>query len=95
MNEVILHIGMHKTGTSSIQDCLASFDDGTTRYAQFGVANHSIPMTTIFADDPYAYHIWRDQGAAASLVDQRRSDYRAMLEQQLRSSDHERLIISA
>lgn len=30
MTQVILHIGMHKTGSSSIQETLAGFDDGRT-----------------------------------------------------------------
>ena len=94
MKEVILHVGMHKTGTSSIQERLASFDDGTTRYAQFGVPNHSIPMTTIFSSNPYAYHIWRDQGLTAAAVDQQRQAYLSVLEHELASRRHERLIIS-
>ena len=47
MQEVILHIGVHKTGTSSIQNALHRFDDGGTFYAQLGNNNHSAVMHAI------------------------------------------------
>lgn len=95
MKEVILHVGMHKTGTSSIQASLASYDDGTTVYAQLEVPNHSIPITTVFADDPESYHIWKSQGASPDLVRQRKNLYSYLLNRHLRDSTRERLIISA
>lgn len=94
MKEIILHIGMHKTGTSSIQESFSSYDDGTTRYAQFGVSNHSIPITTIFSKDPHSYHIWKNQGLSRDLVEQRRTHYRAILDEHLGDESRHRLVIS-
>lgn len=81
--QLILHIGMHKTGTTAIQSALAGYDDGTTRMARLGVANHSIPMLTIYAADPTRYHVWVRQGMPAVEVLARRDAYRARLEQEL------------
>jgi len=44
----ILHVGMHKTGTTSIQTTLQDWDDGRTRYARFHVPNHSMPLFAVF-----------------------------------------------
>ena len=48
MKEVIIHIGMHKTGTTSIQNSLKDLSDGVTKYASFNDCNHSIAMRSIF-----------------------------------------------
>lgn len=49
---VWLHIGMHKTGSTAIQDGLKSYDDGVTRYARLGMANHSQVLGTLFNRRP-------------------------------------------
>lgn len=50
MRQVILHIGMHKTGSSSIQETLKGYDDGAIRYARLGRgSNHSVPMALLFS----------------------------------------------
>ena len=50
MKEVLIHIGLHKTGTTAIQQSLKHYRDDTTRYAFFGerFTNHSIIMKFIF-----------------------------------------------
>jgi hypothetical protein len=49
MPKCILHVGMHKTGTTSIQNSLKSLDDENFYYARIaGRANHSISMLAIF-----------------------------------------------
>ncbi|MEY4984218.1 MAG: hypothetical protein RIR62_2484 [Pseudomonadota bacterium] len=76
---LVLHIGMHKTGTTAIQSALAGYDDGQTRMARLGGQNHSIPMLTAFAADPTRYHVWVRQGLAADEVLRRRDIFRARL----------------
>ena len=44
----ILHIGMNKTGTTSVQNCFHRFDDGRLRYADLGRANHSRPLQLLY-----------------------------------------------
>jgi hypothetical protein len=61
-DRLILHIGMHKTGTTAVQEALAGFDDGQTRMAALRHPNHSIQMLTCFAQDPTKYHVWVRQG---------------------------------
>jgi hypothetical protein len=45
---VWLHVGTHKTGTTAIQTGLKSFDNGVTRYARMGSANHTAVMSALF-----------------------------------------------
>lgn len=61
-DRLILHIGMHKTGTTAVQEALAGYDDGETRMAALRRPNHSIQMLTCFAQDPTTYHVWVRQG---------------------------------
>lgn len=49
MTEVILHIGMHKTGSSSIQETLRGYDDGRIRYAwPDRQPNHTLHVAHLF-----------------------------------------------
>lgn len=56
---LILHVGMHKTGTSSIQQTLAKFYGQPTKeivYFNFdGIINHSCIVYPIFLENPYSY----------------------------------------
>lgn len=65
---LILHIGMHKTGTTALQEALSGYDDGITRMARLRHSNHSIHILTCFAADPARYHVWVRQGLAAEKV---------------------------
>lgn len=89
MDTLYLHIGMHKTGSSSIQSSLARFKTEKLRYAHLGEINHSIPLYTIFSEDRYAYHIHRRRGFSREMVDAHRERYAAMLRRELerRSGD--------
>lgn len=48
----ILHIGLSKTGSSSIQRTLHRYDDGRLAYARIRDPNHSSPLFQIFCSDP-------------------------------------------
>jgi hypothetical protein len=53
MGNCIIHVGMHRTGSSSIQRSLHGFSNGEIVYGQFGKQpNHSIPLSSLFAPDP-------------------------------------------
>ena len=49
MAKCILHVGMHKTGTTSIQNSLQALDDGNFYYARMlAKPNHSVTISSIF-----------------------------------------------
>ncbi len=48
MRQAIIHIPMHKTGTSSVQQAFKGYDDGTMRYVRLDAANHSHSICAIF-----------------------------------------------
>ncbi len=92
---VILHIGTHKTGSSSIQQSLRGYDDSETFYATFTEADHSKPMFAIFKDDFFKYHSWVNQGLKRPEMEEKRREYRASFEAQLQRKDRRRMIVSA
>ena len=47
--EIIIHIGMHKTGSSSIQQTLHKYmNDKRFTYVDLGHANHSRQISSLF-----------------------------------------------
>lgn len=82
-DRLILHIGMHKTGTTAVQEALAGFDDGQTRMAALRHPNHSIQMLTCFAQDPTKYHVWVRQGMEPERVLRIRAAMRRELSDEL------------
>ncbi|MFM2356846.1 MAG: hypothetical protein RLZZ528_2582 [Pseudomonadota bacterium] len=59
-----LHIGIHKTGTTSIQSTLAGFDDGTTAYFKISNQNAGWDMFTMFSDRRAEHWLNRKYSAA-------------------------------
>lgn len=53
--KLVLHAGMHKTGSSSIQKSFATYDRGGVAYLQVGHPNHSGLHFTAFAKAPHRY----------------------------------------
>ncbi|WP_419910007.1 hypothetical protein [Hoeflea sp.] len=93
MQETILHIGMHKTGTSSIQASLKNFDDGTLRYAHLGHSNHSDLFMTVFSENAEDYHVHKRRGLSSDEVEKLRKSMRSDLEREFQI-DRQRLVIS-
>lgn len=65
MRELLLHVGMHKTGTSSIQQTLlaerAVLQEAGFSYLDAG-ANHSRIVYSAFCEAPHLYHVNRRHG---------------------------------
>ena len=63
ISEIFLHVGLHKTASSSIQDTLFSkknskfLEENDYLYPKHWPANHSIPLYSNFCDHPEKYHI--------------------------------------
>ena len=61
-NLCIVHIGMHKTGTSSIQHNLTKMKNKNFTYFDLGPENHSIPIYSLFSHNRYEYHVHKKMG---------------------------------
>lgn len=59
--ECVLHVGMHKTGTTSIQRALHKYDDGEAFYANLKSINQSVPIQTLFLQNHLKAH-WVNEG---------------------------------
>ncbi|WP_145995417.1 hypothetical protein [Macromonas bipunctata] len=92
--EVFLHIGMHKTGSSSIQASLNKYHAHGIRYADLGPANHSEPLLTAFLQHPEKYHIHIKNGRSKDQIRDIKEKALLLLVRELSRSDCERLIIS-
>ena len=64
----IVHIGMHKTGSSSIQDNLNKTQNKKFSYFDLGTPNHSVPLYSLFSKIPEKYHVHRRKGFTVSQV---------------------------
>lgn len=94
MKELLLHIGMHKTGSSSIQSSLKDYADDRTHYASFQEENHSKPVTTLFSSDPYNLLPWKRRGLSKRKVDSKKKHYLKILEGDILNPKYRRLLIS-
>lgn len=94
VERVWLHIGLHKTGSTSIQATLADYDDGDCFYAQLGMANHSQPLYTAFSERRNSYHIWTKLGCSTDAIEQERQRVLTVLTEQLGRHDRRSMIIS-
>lgn len=94
MKEIILHVGMHKTGSSSIQSALSGYDDGVAKYADLGYENHSIPFYTAFSGDHHNYHIWKSAGLSAGSIEKKKIECLESIERCLDDLCWERIIFS-
>lgn len=94
MRTIFLHIGTHKTGSTSIQNSLEGYDDGKTRYANLKWANHSIAFYTSFSEDYRNYHIWKNNGLNNNQIDDKRADYLRLIERSLEQDVEKNIIYS-
>lgn len=103
--KIILHIGMHKTGTTSIQHMLYSRQ---RRLLSLGVyfpifkvrgeviANQSWYFATVFGDQPWDYHLNVSKGyCSKEKTELLRKDFLAQFLDGVESSEAETLILSA
>lgn len=70
----VLHIGLHKTGSSSIQDSMCGYEDDLNFYANLsekgtlGYRNHSIPLVGLFKEDYKNYKTFVDHQISSSEI---------------------------
>ena len=94
MKQVVLHIGMHKTGTTSVQSALSGYARRGVKYASFSEVNHSVPMHTIFSESRADYHVWKRRGFSPIQIEEERKKYLKILEDDVKDRSCSRLIIS-
>ena len=82
--KLFLHIGMHKTGSSSIQSSLNGFENESIRYAKLGFENHSIPIYTAFSKNFLNYHIWKRQGLSDESIIKKKEKLLRIIRKELR-----------
>lgn len=96
MSRCILHFGMHKTGSSSIQESLyRGLTDTRFHYVDLGSANASGKIATAFMERPERYHIHRKCGTSRERLSELRQYIRHVLAAELRRADGRTLIVSA
>ncbi len=104
MKRIVLHVGMHKTGSTAIQASLAGYRDGVFEYAPLPPAveadrqrayNHSFLINTAFDRGHQRMGKLRKFGVAACDFDRFRVQCRDALEACLRACETEALILSA
>ncbi|SEG54998.1 hypothetical protein [Marinobacterium lutimaris] len=95
MKRLVIHIGMHKTGSSSIQEtfCSAKFKD--LEYLNLGSPNHSGFFATLFWENPENYHGNIKAGRSLEDIRALRTEYKDLLLSQIRSSTKNNVMISA
>lgn len=86
MVRCILHTGMPKTGTSSIQESLYfGLRDKKFRYIDFGHAqtNACRAMATMFTEDPGSFYYHRQRGVTSEAIDRDRVRCHRVLEREI------------
>jgi hypothetical protein len=104
MKTIVLHVGMHKTGSTAIQASLDGYRDGVFEYASLppvveedrqSQCNHSLLINTAFDRSHKRAGTLLRFGVAAGDVDRFRLQCRDALEACLRACEAEVLILSA
>lgn len=98
MQEILIHCGIHKTGSSSIQQALAKNRQQLLGrgilYPSFRA--HHFELYAAFCQDPLAYHMNRVRGLSTlTAVDAARTATLKSFEEELAACRSERVIVSA
>ena len=81
-----LHVGMPKTGTSSIQETLSQIEPTPVRYLPFKHNNHSGYFTTLFEDSPWNHRSNVLAGRNRQQVLQRKAHFENQLARMLQQA---------
>jgi hypothetical protein len=92
ISEIFLHIGLHKTATTSIQKTLFLKKNSKLLeahgyfYPKHWPDNHSIPLYSIFCDFPEKYHINIKKGYSINEIKKVNEAYLESLEQEIKKN---------
>jgi hypothetical protein len=91
----IVHVGMHKTGSSSIQHALhRGLDDASFEYADLGPPNHSLQVFSLFSGSPETHHMHGKHGRGKDEIEQFNRATRERLRRHLSDSAARNIIVS-
>ena len=93
----IIHFGMHKTGSSSIQESLFRHASSLSNfhYLHAGKANSSGAIATAFSDNPIKYHANRKSGMTQDKLKDQEKKIKTQLTDQLKESTKFNFLLSA
>lgn len=94
MKEIIVHIGMHKTGSTAIQKSLDQFENEDISFISIDNPNASRAIVTAFSRRYLEYEHWKKAFMTTEEIEQLRSRYRADLQSKLQQISTPRAIIS-
>jgi hypothetical protein len=94
IDHVVLHGGMHKTGSTSIQEAFDGYVDSSVRYARLSIPNHSIPIRAAYSFLPWRIPQYRRIGKTAIACLRAKYQFRRIITDELKKPT-ERLIFSA
>lgn len=96
MSMLLLHVGLHKTGSTSIQNSLKGYAASRIKYLDLGPPNHSVPIRAAFTDSahPEKEGVHARVGRTAEELAEMRRDVLERLHKQLSSRDFDKFVIS-
>lgn len=98
--EVVLHVDLHKTGTTSIQETLHQEQNNKELrkngilYPQCWSVNHSVPVFSTFCNEPENYHMNIKNKYTAADIQELNRKYKESLEVSISEINHSKLVIS-
>jgi hypothetical protein len=90
---VLIHAGMHKTGTTSIQNTLEGFSDARVEYIKWNNPNHSPLFALMCHTHPENYHLFKKRGWTRDDLMKRRAKAAATIRDTI-SSDSRTYVFS-
>lgn len=94
-DRLILHAGMHKTGSTSLQNALSSGAGENVHVMRLGQPNHSAPCIALFAENPEQHFSFRRQGLGVDDLATKRQDLETRVRRQLRNRPEDTFVLSA
>lgn len=95
MKSIVLHFGMPKTGSSSIQESLYRSPDLPIHYLQVNRANSGLIVAAAFSPNPMQFHAFRFGNTRKDVVKRLGKKFRKGLTKQLTHSDKTMFVLSA
>ncbi|WP_299615903.1 hypothetical protein [uncultured Tateyamaria sp.] len=92
---LILHAGMHKTGSTSIQHWLRNTAFEDAHYFKWRQSNHSNLFVLLFEDNPHEYLGLKRSGLTQESAEELRVEQRKRMIQQINNNDKSTFVFSA